>query len=339
MKVLALIREKQLLIRNNSQPVQGSVGETLRMRFSEDWAGLSITAVFSAGGVKRDVAVVGESLTIPWELYTGEGHALWLNFHGAKADGSIVRRTPRVSLGFIRRSDAPSGCAPEAPTPSRADQIQAVAEQALAAAQALRSDAAAGVFDGEDGVSPTVAVTAITGGHRVTVTDKNGSSAFDVLDGAGGGASGLFLAEYGVTANAALEEAYQAGKTIVCVRGLRVYPLSGRTEDPLGWDEPAFVFGGAEENGYRSLSCSGTVGVAAWSTAFTGYRSSASPLADGSASAGSSAAFARADHVHPTDATRLAANQGAQNAGKFLAVGNDGAVVPVTMAAWQGGSY
>ena len=37
--------------------------------------------------------------------------------------------------------------------------------------------------DGADGVSPTVTVTAITGGHRVTITDADGTEAFDVLDG------------------------------------------------------------------------------------------------------------------------------------------------------------
>ena len=41
--------------------------------------------------------------------------------------------------------------------------------------------------DGEDGYSPTVTVTAITGGHRVTITDADGPHTFDVLDGQGGG--------------------------------------------------------------------------------------------------------------------------------------------------------
>jgi len=35
----------------------------------------------------------------------------------------------------------------------------------------------------------------------------------------------------------------------------------------------------------------------------------------------------------------IASNQGAGNAGKFMVVGSDGVVVPVTMATWQGGSY
>ena len=36
---------------------------------------------------------------------------------------------------------------------------------------------------GQDGVSPTVAVTDIPSGHRVTITDADGSQSFDVLDG------------------------------------------------------------------------------------------------------------------------------------------------------------
>ena len=36
---------------------------------------------------------------------------------------------------------------------------------------------------GQDGVSPTVAVTDITGGHRVTITDASGDHTFDVMDG------------------------------------------------------------------------------------------------------------------------------------------------------------
>ena len=40
--------------------------------------------------------------------------------------------------------------------------------------------------DGADGYSPTVSITDITGGHRVTITDANGAHSYDVLDGAPG---------------------------------------------------------------------------------------------------------------------------------------------------------
>lgn len=44
---------------------------------------------------------------------------------------------------------------------------------------------------GEDGYSPEVTITTITGGHRVTITDKDHPTgqSFDVLDGQGGGGS------------------------------------------------------------------------------------------------------------------------------------------------------
>ena len=44
---------------------------------------------------------------------------------------------------------------------------------------------------GSDGLSPVVTVTDIEGGHKVIITDKNGTKEFDVLDGIGGsGGSG-----------------------------------------------------------------------------------------------------------------------------------------------------
>ena len=39
---------------------------------------------------------------------------------------------------------------------------------------------------GTDGVSPVVSVSAITGGHRITITDKNGTKTVDVMDGSDG---------------------------------------------------------------------------------------------------------------------------------------------------------
>lgn len=52
---------------------------------------------------------------------------------------------------------------------------------------------------GADGISPVVAVEDIDGGHRVTITDKNGAKQFDVMDGKdgeGGSAEGLGALAY-----------------------------------------------------------------------------------------------------------------------------------------------
>ena len=43
---------------------------------------------------------------------------------------------------------------------------------------------------GKDGVSPTIAVEIIDGGHRITITDANGTKSFDVMDGKDGSGSG-----------------------------------------------------------------------------------------------------------------------------------------------------
>ena len=43
--------------------------------------------------------------------------------------------------------------------------------------------------DGADGISPTVTVTDITGGHRVKISDINGNHTFDVMDGVDGNAA------------------------------------------------------------------------------------------------------------------------------------------------------
>lgn len=49
---------------------------------------------------------------------------------------------------------------------------------------------------GADGISPTVSVSDIDGGHRVTITDKDGGTSFDVMDGKDGeGSSGGILVE------------------------------------------------------------------------------------------------------------------------------------------------
>lgn len=50
----------------------------------------------------------------------------------------------------------------------------------------IKGPAGADGADGQDGVSPAAVVTAITGGHRVTITDANGTQSFDVMDGTDG---------------------------------------------------------------------------------------------------------------------------------------------------------
>lgn len=50
----------------------------------------------------------------------------------------------------------------------------------------LESLAGTDGLDGQNGTSPTVEVTAITGGHQVTITDVSGDQTFNVMDGVDG---------------------------------------------------------------------------------------------------------------------------------------------------------
>ena len=58
-----------------------------------------------------------------------------------------------------------------------------------AVAEALEQAKASGKFDGadgKDGVSPTISVSVISGGHRLTIKDANGTKTVDLLDGKDG---------------------------------------------------------------------------------------------------------------------------------------------------------
>lgn len=67
---------------------------------------------------------------------------------------------------------------------------------------------------GDDGFSPTITVTDITGGHRVTITDATGPHSFDVMDGEGAvqdvQVNGTSVVSGGV-ANVPLASAIQVG--------------------------------------------------------------------------------------------------------------------------------
>lgn len=190
--MIACINGNLTTIQNPSQLIQGTVGQKMRVAIPEEMQDLAVTAVFTAGSVQRDVAVLGEEITIPWEVLADPAQDLRLCFHASSANGQRVFTTSNSDPLKILPSTPPSGQAPEAPTPARADQIQALAEDALAAAQSVRRDADRGAFDGtdgvngQDGISPLVAVREISGGHTISITDAEGVKSFDVLDGADG---------------------------------------------------------------------------------------------------------------------------------------------------------
>lgn len=187
----------------------GSVGLEVRFSFDETWDGLGKHAVFRGSGAARDMAIVQNRCTVPPEVLTAAGGHLQIGVYGSRTEGEqgseeLVQATPTIwaDAGLIEPGAEKANIPSTPQTAELVDQIlaaaqaaQEAAEDAAEIAQSVRDDADSGAFDGEDGapgldgtngVSPTLTVGDITGGHRITITDASGTRTVDVMDGATG---------------------------------------------------------------------------------------------------------------------------------------------------------
>ncbi len=74
----------------------GMVGKQVRLEFSEEWAQMRKTAVFTAGGVTRDVVDPGEIVEIPAEVLARPMAWLHVGIYGVSDDGARVTPTIRA---------------------------------------------------------------------------------------------------------------------------------------------------------------------------------------------------------------------------------------------------
>jgi hypothetical protein len=93
-----------------------------------------------------------------------------------------------------------------------------------------------------------VDVQAITGGHKVTITDAQGAHSFDVMDGSD--ADGMVVLEYGVSTWDDFIAAYEANRIVYC----RVSSPYGFRMAFLAFVETTGSRPGAEFQYYRSLT-------------------------------------------------------------------------------------
>lgn len=173
--------------------------EAYQVHFSnEPMTGETITQIGNADGV-----------SVPDQFFqNGDPIFAWVYLHEGEDDGETVYM---VTIP-VKKRPQPSD---EVPTPVEQSAIdQAIAALNIAVEKADEAithyptiidgtwyvwDVAAEAYvdtgveaqgakgdPGADGTSPTVTVTAITGGHRVTITDASGAHTFDVLDGEDG---------------------------------------------------------------------------------------------------------------------------------------------------------
>ena len=127
----------------------------VRFCFSPQWAALDRIAVFTAGTVSVS-CLLGEDnqCFIPWECLTRAGEYLRVGVYGTRGEEMVL---PTVSclLGPICTGTQPEENTPTEATPTLVQSLLTKAEAAVSAADALRADADAGLFNGRDGKDGT----------------------------------------------------------------------------------------------------------------------------------------------------------------------------------------
>ena len=127
----------------------------VQFRFSPQWAALDRTVVFTAGTVSVS-CLLGEDnqCFIPWECLTRAGEYLRVGVYGTRGEKMVL---PTVSclLGPICTGTQPEENTPTEATPTLVQSLLTKAEAAVSVADALRTDADAGLFNGRDGKDGT----------------------------------------------------------------------------------------------------------------------------------------------------------------------------------------
>ena len=127
----------------------------VRVCFSPQWAALDRTAVFTAGTVSVS-CLLGEDnqCFIPWECLTRAGEYLRVGVYGTRGEEMVL---PTVSclLGPICTGTQPEENTPTEATPTLVQSLLTKAEAAVSVADALRTDADAGRFNGRAGKDGT----------------------------------------------------------------------------------------------------------------------------------------------------------------------------------------
>ena len=150
----AIITEKELL-------TSGSVGIEAQFVFSDDWDGLTRTAVFRRDDEDLFYAFVldeDNKCTVPHEVLADAEAIVYGGAFGQNESGAITIPTVWVSLGAVKQGVTPGNSSSADPSPTQWAQIQGLAESAAQdaesareLAQSVRDDADSGAFDGDQG--------------------------------------------------------------------------------------------------------------------------------------------------------------------------------------------
>lgn len=111
--------KNKLTLKQRETVTSGSVNVyEARFGFSEDWEGLSRTAVFQAAGTLAEVLLGPEgACVVPWEVLQKPGYGLKAGVYGKNAAGETVLPTVWASLGTILEGVPAGGEGARPPTP------------------------------------------------------------------------------------------------------------------------------------------------------------------------------------------------------------------------------
>lgn len=160
---------------------------------SSDWNGLEKTTYFTQGEKTHSIKLDENNIAFPIHLSAGEWE---VSVVGREyANGELAERittdTATINVKpFKKSTDTPF---PE-PAPTEIEALKAEIgnlpdlltkdkTSLVNAINELCKKGGSGGGSGSDGFSPIVNITEIEGGHRVTITDAEGTKTFDVLDG------------------------------------------------------------------------------------------------------------------------------------------------------------
>ena len=245
----ATVRQRKIHVKNPVTVIQNGIGvDWLVLDMDDEWREMnSIVCVFTNGETAREMLhTFGQPVRVPWECLTETG-LLSVSCTGYVGSEKVMTTMMPDSFWNVVQNGPVTGDTPMEPTPTLYEQVLAAAGAANSAAtQAaevsaqLMQDKENGVFNGADGVtptvrvgtvltgasggeaqvsqtgtatdvvlnfviprglqgipggqgvpgrdgvdgySPTVSVSEITGGHRITITDRNNTQIVDVMDG------------------------------------------------------------------------------------------------------------------------------------------------------------
>lgn len=297
----------------------------------DEWTGTK-TALFAQGEYSKSVVLDdNDECVIPWEFFdTDENMTIG---KVSVSCGDLV--TTNCATVKITKSGYQESDASVPPSPDVYQQLVELAEDTKEIAQSVREDADAGEFDGEEGYSPKVSLTEELDGVTVTVQNKDGQQSAKVKNGKDGknyehSEEFTRLAEQVRQDKESVEQTKTAVDktaqdfTLTAQQALADVNNAGQTQSER-----------VQQVGQDAIADLNTAKTQAVETVNT-TKSDAVKAVQTEGTKQVQAVQAKGQEVInsiPSDyttqmATKLDKQQGAENAGKALVIGDDGNVVP-----------